>query len=475
MCVRKEKSKELTEAGATRLLKWLFYSGCGNRYLGWRLFEYELLPDNTEKLVVVGGARTWPTPTGEKRRYWNPVFEHLKGYPRGVCRGRGETSLPFVSVDLDRHDGSIPAKAHIAAVLAAGRILKNRFGFLRWLVEVNPENGSCKFFGFTGKPIPAERAWEISKTIHTELTEAGLGNREVFPHNSPQVFLPFREGKSTIIDSGVLGQCIRRRKRNDYFESFATYSVLAFVRWLRNGGNYDEQTLLKTLGEACRNVPDTAGEIVAVPPMAQPPLPTSSPAEDKIPVKVVSSGVDLQQEPDSFIRQRVALLALCRRNHRVVLVEEALDHIRENKLYTGDWEMNRAARRVRARQILSFISQSFDPALCQGVTDDIKVGDNDAWRRGSAPMAGEHLLVMTWTNMGKSDRGTIAMSPIGNSWRPSCRLLSFCCSRIRTPTTPFPKPGPRRFGICWRNGALLMLPSVLGNGPLLGTNWRSGR
>jgi hypothetical protein len=222
-----------TDSSATKYLKWFFYNNCANRYLGWRFKEVEIYPDYTEKLIVPAGARIWETPEDKIR--WNPVWEHLKGCPRGVCRGRNEKFLPFVSVDLDRHDGTVSTKIHINNVLKTGRLLRKHYGCLRWLVEVNPQNGSSKFFGFKNRPIPVTEANEISRNIHNLLIEAGIGKREVFPHNSPQVFLPFRTGKTTIIDTGVLGKCNRRRRVDDEYENFETYSALAFIQWLQNG------------------------------------------------------------------------------------------------------------------------------------------------------------------------------------------------------------------------------------------------
>jgi hypothetical protein len=46
MCV-----KTLTEARATRLLKWLSYNGCGKKYLGWKFGEDELQDDGSWKEV----------------------------------------------------------------------------------------------------------------------------------------------------------------------------------------------------------------------------------------------------------------------------------------------------------------------------------------------------------------------------------------------------------------------------------------
>jgi hypothetical protein len=317
---------------------------------------------------VPAGARIWPTPSKEDRIRWNPVWEHLKGCPRGVCRERNEKFLPFVSVDLDRHDGSIPAKQHINNVLKTGRLIRKHYGNFKWLVEVNPQNGSSKFFGFKSSPIPVDQANEISGNIHNLLIEAGIGKREVFPFNSPQVFLPFRTGKTTIIDTGVLGQCDRRRKIDDEYEKFKTYSSLAFIQWLHYGTHYNEQTLYKTLVAACSNLPDIAEQAPAI---------SNFGVENTKSIK----SVVVIDDADSFKRQRKALLVFCRRNRRVVSVDEALTFIRQSKLYTGRWEDNYCHRHARVEGILRYISQTFDPSKCQGVHYDIKVGKYDKWAR----------------------------------------------------------------------------------------------
>ena len=369
-----------SESAATRHLNWLFYYGCGTRYLGWDFGRWSILEDGSQKLVKAPGPRVWSVPEDctEKIR-WNPVWLHLKGCPRGVCRGHGERFLPFVTVDLDRHDGRVSAKVHIQAVLAAGQLLIRDYGFLSWLVEVNPKNGSTKFFGFTSHPIPVDHADRLSQQIHDSLIAAEIGKREVFPHNSPQVFLPMREGKTSIIDTGVLGTCERRRaNRHGKREKFQTYSAVAFVEWLRRGKSFDEHTLEKTLISACLQLPDQpkplAAQIACTP---------STPTET--PIKRVSTPTNLRDEPDSFIRQREALMEFCRRNRRVVSVAEGLAFIKTTNLFTGSWEHNRGKRKLRISQILAYIAKTFDASLCTGVRHEINVGKYDAWAKKHCP------------------------------------------------------------------------------------------
>jgi hypothetical protein len=248
-----------SESKATKHLNWLFYYGCGTKHLGWD-FGIWTSEGGVQRLTKAPGPRVWSVPEDriEKIR-WNPVWLHLKGCPRGICRGHGERFLPFVAVDLDRHDGRIQTKDHYQAVMATSRFLKRDYGFLNWLVEVNPKNGSTKFFGLTGRPIPVDYANRLGQQIHESLVASGIGNREVFPHNSPQVFLPMREGKTTIIDTGVLGMAERKRNnRRGIREKFETYSMIAFVEWLRRGRSFDEATLQRALISACLQLPDQA-------------------------------------------------------------------------------------------------------------------------------------------------------------------------------------------------------------------------
>lgn len=373
------QTERFSEAAATKHLNWLFYHGCGSKYLGWKCAVHEVLEGGTLKLTQPPGARVWSVPTEPMERVrWNPVWLHLKGCPRGVCRGQGERFVPFVTVDLDRHDGQVLAKDHYQAVLKTGRILRRDFGFLHWLVEVNPRNGSTKFFGFTGRPIPIDHANALSKNISECLVANGIGPREVFPHNSPQVFLPMRTGKTTIIDTGVLGQVERRRDNSrGQREKFLTYSAVGFLEWLRRGRSFDEAILQKTLISACLQLPDS--------PAPSPKVATVPSAPTKKPIKAVSTPANVRDEPDSFVRQREALLEFCRRNRRVVSVEEGLEFIRANALFTGSWEQNQGKRKTRVSQILSFIAQTFDPSLCTGVRHEINFGKFDRWAKRHCP------------------------------------------------------------------------------------------
>jgi hypothetical protein len=49
--------RKSTEATATRWLEFRVFQGVGSKFLGWQFPEYEILEDDTEKLVVLPGPR----------------------------------------------------------------------------------------------------------------------------------------------------------------------------------------------------------------------------------------------------------------------------------------------------------------------------------------------------------------------------------------------------------------------------------
>jgi len=79
------------------------------------------------------------------------------------------------------------------------------------------------------------------------------------------------------------------------------------------------------------------------------------------PLDVRVNNVDLQDEVDAFRRQRLALMRVSRALGRVPNMEEALNYIREQNLYSGSWEGNRD-RTKRVKDILKRLRRTFDPS-----------------------------------------------------------------------------------------------------------------
>ena len=92
---------------------------------------------------------------------------------------------------------------------------------------------------------------------------------------------------------------------------------------------------------------------------------------------------DLIDEPDSFKRQTKALRRFARYLKRVPTLEEAMQLLHDHHLYTGSWEANLTRRRIRVRDILAFIAETFDPSKC--ANGHVNVGKFDEWARKKFP------------------------------------------------------------------------------------------
>jgi hypothetical protein len=97
--------------------------------------------------------------------------------------------------------------------------------------------------------------------------------------------------------------------------------------------------------------------------------PTVAPATTPVPAtRLVARDVDRQDhECNRFTANIHQLMALARRLGRVPEVEEAMDHLRENHLYTGDWDDGEARRERRVAFILDrYVEPDFDEKKCGG-------------------------------------------------------------------------------------------------------------
>ncbi len=377
---RKAKSQN-PEVRATELLHRLFYGGAGRKFLGWQHADLLLLADGTWETVGDGGWRYWTVPSDPTEyNFWNPVWEHLKGNHRGVVAVDAK-SVPFVSVDLDRHHAGVVSRDHMIRVLRAGRLLRRQFAELRWSVaEVNDRNGSTKFFGFAGSPIPLGEAVGFAKAIQNFLLESGLGDLEVFPFNCPHVGLPMRADKTCIVSSGVLSKCVRKKKADSRFVQFEAYSSVGLLDAIGSSAPYDENALLFALKRACANLPDcpVAGSVEPQATIIKFIGDSEGHSEGARSPKARGS---YEEEPNALTRQLQALLELARRLRRVPSESEALSFIKVNRLYSGDWSDKEGRRKSRVRWILGHIADSFDPAKCSTAKYKVEFGKFDNWAR----------------------------------------------------------------------------------------------
>ncbi len=369
---RYSPNKPFTEATATTALSRWLYRGHGEKYLSLEVSE-----DRIGRAVDAGPRRfLCPTKRQDYAR-WLPLREHLLGDQKGVVSDAETTLLPFIAVDIDRHDGSIKADDHQRIVIDAGRYLKT-IPHVKWLVEVNPRNGSTKFFGFrrTGDHFTKREIKQLSSKIRGELIHKGLchnNNVEVFPDNSHAVWLPMRRDKVTIVDDGMLARCNRKIRDVTYFpqrvfESIRCYSALNFMAWIHNGDNYDEVTLASALRYACAGLPDEVPNTSTHKDTA--PSPAARELDNPIPAKSVAFASEFDSdEPNAFKRNWSALLPFARQffrsNKRLPKIKEALGYLKINNLFSGRWEDNESNRRHRVGAILGKIAETFDPSLLQ--------------------------------------------------------------------------------------------------------------
>jgi len=103
--------------------------------------------------------------------------------------------------------------------------------------------------------------------------------------------------------------------------------------------------------------------------MAEEARPTAEPVPAPVPAtRLVARERDRHdQESNRFTANLQHLMALARRLGRVPEVEEALDHLRENNLFTGSWDDGEARRERRVAFIIDrYIEPDFDAAKCGG-------------------------------------------------------------------------------------------------------------
>jgi len=415
---RYSPKKKFTEATATTALsRWLF-RGHGKSHLSF--------PPSDDGVGRLENAspRHFSCPTNRERyAWWQPFRDHLVGDCKGVVSDAETTFLPFVAVDIDRHSGAIRAEDHQRIVLDAGRYLRRFVPHVKWLAEINPKNGSTKFFGFlkNGNHFTKLEAQRLAASIREELIKEKLchnNNVEVFPNNCHAVWLPLRRDKITVVDAGMLPRCTKKIRDVTYFpqrvmEDIRCYSALNLMGWIYCGDNYDEATLVSALRFSCAGLPDEV--TVEAPSSAGPKGKAPSPAAREPvhpgtakPTKV-STIFDFE-EPDAFKKNWTALLSYSRdffkTNKRLPTTNESLNHLKANNLFSGCWTDNEANRRHRVAAILQKIEETFDPSL---LSSDRRVELNHEiflWCRRQLPHGPSGIIV-----------GTFPVLRSGRRWR----------------------------------------------------------
>lgn len=224
-----------------------------------------------------------------------PLHKHQSGYHHGLCIDQGTTHVPFIAVDHDRHTASVCPVVHLNECQIITEIVTSEFSDFFVQGEVNPLNGSAKWFLWPsdGFPIYLPTARKIAQRLNARIKERIGHNIEVFPDNCKKIALPCREDKTTIIDTGYL-PCNSERWRMDtkdlteygwltddeYWElanktpdpkkfmnerkswgkkkhrvHYESYDYRAWGEFLKRGQNLDTDLFLKEIEKGCQNLP----------------------------------------------------------------------------------------------------------------------------------------------------------------------------------------------------------------------------
>ncbi len=261
---------------------------------------------------------------------------------------------------------------HFEIVRDVGRYLRG-FRQLKVCAEINPANGSTKFYAFhPGRQWYANEAELWGKRVYQDLMRRGLHHGqsiEVFPHektNTVAFWLPCKAEKVTVIDTGALKRTKRRIRHERYpgeWDYVDTYSATEFTKWLLDGQNYNVEVFLVKLDEAIENLTYQPKQIEVPVEVEQDSAPCGSGSHDECSDHKNTPRMNLGayawtrniKDVQFFLR------AFWRANNRLPTLDETLEYLRANNLYSGTWAKNKAQRCRRVKEILQWHAERFDP------------------------------------------------------------------------------------------------------------------
>jgi hypothetical protein len=397
-------SPKISEAEATKRLTHHFYFGVGEKYLGWRFPEYNA---KTGEVVRDGHLEKWSWPEPECRRHGSPfvvrrpnlLFDHLKGSYRGLVTGCGETHVPCLAADIDRHPKGKKTPTiveHCEIVEQTFRIALLVLPEYKISVESNPDNGSGKLFFWPkrGQFIPIERAKTDAAQLRAALIAAGITTVCVFPDNLPNLRLPLHPSKINLVGSGLIRRMERKKKSNGRFWKFTTHSAAQFAEWLfHDSRSADLRKTLLLVRHHSENMPDpievqptesgthsrsaTNAAVVGEP--------TTADMCGSATQVVRSRDLDtIRGNPDAWQRNLRFTLYFARNLRRVPTVQEMLAADRGNGIHHGSWEDGLPERTRRYQNILPFVAQTFDSAKCGRKSERPQLEERIRFWRGQA-------------------------------------------------------------------------------------------
>ena len=395
-------SPKWTEAQATKRLSNHFYIGVGRKYLGWRFPECDAV---TGKVIKAGHMERWWWLEPECRRNGapliihkcNPLFDHLKGCFRGWATGCGETHVPCLAADIDRHPkGKTPTIAeHLVIVEQTYCIARRALPEYKVSVESNPDNGSAKLFFWPrrGQFIPIGRAEADAAKLRAALIASDIKTVCVFPDNLPNLRLPLHPSKINLVGSGLVRRVERKKKCSGKFWKFTTHSAAQFAEWLfYDDRSADLQKTLLLIRHHSENMPDP----VEVRPASSDTHPRSATNAAIVEAAVTdmcrsasqvlrSRDLDaIRVNPDAWQRNLDFTLYFALKLRRLPTVEEMLAADQANAIHHGPWEDGLAERSRRYRNILPFVAQTFDSAKCGQKSQRPQLDERIRFWRGQA-------------------------------------------------------------------------------------------
>jgi hypothetical protein len=197
---------------------------------------------------------------------------------------------------------------------------------------------------------------------------------------------PIREGGYFLVTPALEKQLVEQHGEGWRWK-FSLFMQRGDSVWLDVSYLGPDGTILSEKERAERIKEPLPVQKATIPLVRTPPPPEKSPrSAGHIKVRVVD---DLATEPDSFERQRQALLQLARSLKRVPKLDEALAFLRENRLYSGCWCENLSRRKARVDSILKFIARTFDANKSSSAAKSghghVNAGKYDAWAAKKFP------------------------------------------------------------------------------------------
>jgi hypothetical protein len=267
------------------------YAGRGDSYIAWYHAE-----DRAANYKFSKAPRPPKVPLGtDPLKLVAPLRQQQARHHHGLSVDGRTTHVPLIAPDMDRHSASICPVQHLEECKVITTMLVTDYQDFFVQGEVNPRNGSAKAFMWPrdGQPIYLKKARDIAGELNDRIKQL-IGRRiEVFPDNLKNLWLPCREDKKTIIDTGCLPrnseryymgekeltkdgwatreelwELARKTERPKWYMNelktydkkryrvyFESYDYRAWAEFLQRGQNLDTDLFFAEIERSCLSLP----------------------------------------------------------------------------------------------------------------------------------------------------------------------------------------------------------------------------